>query len=219
MLCRINQRSICIFLDKQRFSAFDIRRKLVDVLNTEAIAYSRVTRYLGEARWTTGKAEKTEMKTQDVVAQAILAVLEELPLSSVRELAKRKCIPPTTVYRRLTNSMRFIVKYLRWVPHKLNEAQLATRVQMSNEMLRIVHSAQHQGWEFLLTLDESCFDLSTDHEIICLRESEPPTEREKHMIQAKKKIIAIAGICMVFILLTPFQKKKVLMSLVTSNIS
>jgi hypothetical protein len=46
----------------------------------------------------------------------------------VRELAKRTCIPPTTVYWRLTSSIGFVVKHLHWGPDKLNEAQLAARV-------------------------------------------------------------------------------------------
>jgi hypothetical protein len=145
MLYRMYQWSICLFLDKQGFSAFDIHRQLVDVLKTEAIAYSTVRRYLREVLWTAVKAERTETETHDVFAQAILAALDELPFSSVRGLAKRTCIPPTPVYRWLTNSMRFIVKHLRWVPHKLNEAQLAARIQISNELLGIVRSAQYQG--------------------------------------------------------------------------
>jgi hypothetical protein len=64
------------------------------------------------------------METQDVVIQAILAAVEELPFLSVRELTKRIYIPPTIVYRKFTNSMGFVVKHLRCVPHKLNEVQL-----------------------------------------------------------------------------------------------
>jgi hypothetical protein len=39
--------------------------------------------------------------------------------------------------------------------HKLNEPQLAARIQMSNELLGIERSDKHQGWKFLLKLDES----------------------------------------------------------------
>jgi hypothetical protein len=94
----MDKQLICLFLDKQEFSAFDIHRQLVDIFKTEAIAYSTVTRYSIEALWTAGKAEKTETETQNVISQAILTVLEELSFSLVRELAKRTCIPPTTVY-------------------------------------------------------------------------------------------------------------------------
>jgi hypothetical protein len=43
---------------------------------------------------------------------------------------------------------------------------LAAKGQLSNEMLSIFGSVQHQGWPFLLTLGESWFFSSTDYEII-----------------------------------------------------
>jgi hypothetical protein len=43
------------------------------------------------------------------------------------------------------------------VSHKLNDAKLAARVQMSNEFLTIIYSAQHQGWQYFIALDESWF--------------------------------------------------------------
>jgi hypothetical protein len=70
----------------------------------------------------------------------------------------------------------------------------------------------------MLILDESWFYFSTGHEITRLRESESPPEREKHMIQAKKKWSRLLGIPMAFILLTPFQKETVLKRYTTSNI-
>jgi DNA-binding IclR family transcriptional regulator len=38
---------------------------------------------------------------------------------SVRELSRRICLPRSTVHRHrhLTQSFRFTVRYLRWVPH------------------------------------------------------------------------------------------------------
>jgi hypothetical protein len=82
-------------------------------------------------------------------------MLEKRLFSSVQDLARRTCILPSMVDQRLTNSMSFIVNHLRWILHKLNEAQSAARVQMSNELLRIVRSVQHQDWQFFLTFDES----------------------------------------------------------------
>jgi hypothetical protein len=110
-----NGSAINLLLSRQAgVLVFDIHRQLVDVLETEIIAYSTVTRYLRESLWTARKTERTERETQDVVAQAILATLEELPFSSVRELSKRTCTSSTIVYRRLTNSMGFVLKHLRW---------------------------------------------------------------------------------------------------------
>jgi hypothetical protein len=52
------------------------------------------------------------------------------------------------------------------VLHKLKDAKLATRVQVSNELLTMLRSAEYQCWQYFITLDESWFDLSPDYEII-----------------------------------------------------
>jgi hypothetical protein len=52
------------------------------------------------------------------------------------------------------------------ISHRLNKAKLAARVQISNELLTIIRSAEHQGLQYFNTLDESWFDLSKDYEII-----------------------------------------------------
>jgi hypothetical protein len=51
---------------------------------------------------------------------------------------------------------------------------------------------KHQGWHFIITLDESCFYLSTDHEPIGLRPDHEPLEGAKLTIQDKKIIVTIA---------------------------
>jgi hypothetical protein len=84
----------------------------------------------------------------------------------VQNLAKRTCIPQIVVWQRLTNYIGFIVKYLYLVLYKMNNIQLPTKAQMSNELLRIVRSIEYQGWQYFITLDELWFYLSTDCEII-----------------------------------------------------
>jgi hypothetical protein len=61
------------------------------------------------------------------------------------------------------------LKYLRWLPHSLTDTQKAPRITLSNQLLLEIRSAKHQDWHFIITLDESWFYLSTDHEQIWLR--------------------------------------------------
>jgi hypothetical protein len=70
------------------------------------------------------------------------------------------------VWWRLTNSIGFVVKHLRRVPHKLNDGKLAVRVQMPKELLTILHFAEHQEWPSFMGFDELWFYLSTDYESI-----------------------------------------------------
>jgi hypothetical protein len=50
----------------------------------------------------------------DVINNAILQAFNQIPFTSVRELAKSMCISPATVWRRLTGSLGFVVKHLHW---------------------------------------------------------------------------------------------------------
>jgi hypothetical protein len=67
--------------------------------------------------------------------RAILAVLEEEPFSSVRELARATHLPPTPISRRLVNSHAFVLGYLRWVTHRLSDAHEPQHVELSSSLL------------------------------------------------------------------------------------
>jgi hypothetical protein len=54
-----------------------------------------------------------------VIDQAILDALQHYPFSSIQELARLTCIPITTVYRHLTQSLGFVLKHLRWILHTI----------------------------------------------------------------------------------------------------
>jgi hypothetical protein len=53
-------------------------------------------------------------------------------------------------------------------------------------------SIKHHGSHFVITLAESWFYLSTDHEQIWLRSDEEPPERAKHTIDGKRIMVTIA---------------------------
>jgi hypothetical protein len=84
------------------------------------------------------------------------------------------------------------VKHLRWFPHSLTDTHKAQRITLSTQLLLEICSIKHQGWHFIITLDESQFYLSMDHERIWLRPHQEPHERAKHTIQHKKIMLIIA---------------------------
>jgi hypothetical protein len=103
-----------------------IQDDLVRTLGKDAMAYSTVTKYARSAQFS-GRKETIHPEALDVesspVDEAILTALAEFPFSfsSVRELSRRICFPRSTVHqhqhRHLTQSLRFMVRHLRWVPH------------------------------------------------------------------------------------------------------
>jgi hypothetical protein len=108
----MDQRSICLFLDRQRFSASDIHGQHVTILGSDAIAYSTVTKHLRGTQYTADKEVIIKLEGLDAINQAILAALDEYLFSSVQDLSKRIYISPTMVWRRVTNFINFVVMHL-----------------------------------------------------------------------------------------------------------
>jgi hypothetical protein len=153
----MDQRTICLYFSRKRFSAHAIHKELVQILGPDAIAYSTVICHLRASRWTAQTEQRDSDLPPDVVDNAILESFDQTPFASVHELVKATCIPCTTVWRRLRECLGFIVKHLHWVPHSLTDAQRQNQIDRSKELLRLLEFAQANDWESLMTLDESWF--------------------------------------------------------------
>jgi hypothetical protein len=108
----MNQRTICLYLNRKGLSAQAIHDEFVQVLGYDAIAYSTVTSYFGASRWRAQNDEQDSDPPPDVMDKAILQAVNQTLFASVRELAKSVCMSRATVWRRLTGSLGFFVKHL-----------------------------------------------------------------------------------------------------------
>jgi hypothetical protein len=128
----MDQKPIVLYL-RMKWMALDaIHDDLVRTLGKDAVAYSTVTKYACRAQFS-GRKEATPLEAPDKdvernpVDEAIRTALAEFsfpfpfPFSSVRELSKKICLLRSTAHlhrhRHLTQSFRFTVRHLRWVPH------------------------------------------------------------------------------------------------------
>jgi hypothetical protein len=114
MYGKMDQSTICLYLNKKGLSAQAIRDELVQILGFDAIAYSTMTSYLDASRWRTQNEEQHSDPPPDVIDKAILQAHHQTPFASVRELAKSMCISRAIVWRCLTGSLGFVVKHLHW---------------------------------------------------------------------------------------------------------
>jgi hypothetical protein len=153
---------------------------------------STVTKHLRQSQLTSIHVESPEEPTTTIIDQAILDALEHYSFSSIWELACLTCVPTTTVHRYLTQSLGFVVKHLRWVPHTLTPPQKTECAILSIELLRQLRSIEHHGWQFIITLDDSWFYLSTDQQQIWLCVEEQPPKRQRHTIQDPQTMVTIA---------------------------
>jgi hypothetical protein len=133
---------LIVLYPRMKWMALDtIRDDLGCTLGKDAVAYSTVTKYARSVQFS-GRKEATPSEAPDVernpVDEAILTALDEFPFPSVRELSRRICLPRPTMHRHLTQSLRFTVRHLRWIPHFLTAEQKQIRVQMAIELLHVL---------------------------------------------------------------------------------
>jgi hypothetical protein len=141
----MDQKPIVRYLPTKEMTVDAIHGDLVRTLGKDAVTYSTVTKFAHSAQFS-GRKEVTPPEALDVerspVDEGILTALAQFPFpfSSVRELSRRICLPRSTVHRHwhLTQSLRFTVRYLRWVPHFLTVEQKQIRVQMAVELLQVL---------------------------------------------------------------------------------
>jgi hypothetical protein len=106
----------------------------------------------------------------------------------VRDLSRLTRILRILMHWWLTISLDSTVCYLRWVLHILSNAQKRTRAHMSGELLQLLQVQEARTWHDVVTLDESWFYLSTDHELIWLPAGASILDRERYMIRFLKLI-------------------------------
>jgi hypothetical protein len=150
-----------------------------------------------------GRKEATPPEAPDVerslVNDAILTALTEFPFpfpfSPVRELSRRICLPRSTVHRHwhrhLTQSFRFTVRHLRWIPHFLTGEQKQIRVKMAIGLLQVLSVRSTRQWYDILTLDESWIYLFSEHDLMMTAPGEIVVDRERHTIQSPKVMLTV----------------------------
>jgi hypothetical protein len=102
------------------------------------VAYSTVTKIALSAQFS-GRKETAHPEASDVERSPF-----GFPFSSMREFSRRICLPRSTVhrhryrYRHLTQSLRFMVRHLQWLPHFLTAEHKQIRVLMAIELLQVL---------------------------------------------------------------------------------
>jgi hypothetical protein len=69
-----------------------------------------------------------------------------------------------------------------------------TRVATSKRLLDLLGSVQHQGWKYLVTLDEAWFYFSNQHEQIEFPDQENPPTIQRQTISSPKTMLTVVWI-------------------------
>jgi hypothetical protein len=100
-------------------------------------------------------------------------------------------IPATTIRYDLVDRMGQKIKDYKRVPHRLSAVHKQTRVTISRSLLDLLHSLQHEGWKYVVTVDESWFYFSNQHEQISLPKDEDPPTNAQPMISSPKTMLSV----------------------------
>jgi hypothetical protein len=136
-------------LDRKRLSAGAIQNDIVVRLEPNIMGSITAACSLHGAKFrllTQEASDADDRKPTNNAHEAILSALNKSPFSSVRKLSRLAHLPPTTVYRRLSQFLGFTALHLRWLPHALLEAQKAQGVTLFRKRLRMLEVQHDRAW-------------------------------------------------------------------------
>jgi hypothetical protein len=128
--------------------------ELVAMLQENVVSCSSVARFCREAILGVNSEEASSSPKDDYfneVNEAILLALSGELFSSVRQTARRKCVPKSALYRRLVDSLHFTLRHLHLVFHKISDSQKATRLELSIQLRDFLLSIWHPQANFRRT--------------------------------------------------------------------
>jgi hypothetical protein len=79
----MDQRTICLYLNRKGLSAKAVHDELVQALGSDVIAYSTVSFYFGASRWRAQNEEQHSDPPPDIIDKAILQALNQTPFALV----------------------------------------------------------------------------------------------------------------------------------------
>jgi hypothetical protein len=150
-------KALVIYWHEKHYSVTKMQTKLLARAGEACPAYSAITnwiRALTRGEDIHGHASGSGPLPDDRVDTLVINALEESPFHSVRSLASTIKIPLTTVWRHL-RARSYVVRNLHIVSHMLSLGQKAARVESAIELKKVLCSAKHCGWRYILTGDES----------------------------------------------------------------
>jgi hypothetical protein len=165
----MDQQSIVMYLGLKGLNAVEIHNGLVATLKGEAKSDSTVTDYLRKPSISSPKTHQPSESPASILNEsdeAILLALSEERFRSVRQLARRTHLHRSRVYDCQTHKLGFTIRYLRWVPHLLSEADKHTRAKLSFKFLEMLQHQKDRVWHHNVVLDESWFCFATGHKWI-----------------------------------------------------
>jgi hypothetical protein len=146
---KTDQQSIVMYLSLKDLNAVEIHNDFVATLKGEVKSCRAVTYDLRKLSFSSPKTLQSSESPSPILNElneTILLTLSAQPFASVRQLEPRIYLHPSTIYNHLTHKFGFTLRYLRWVPHLLSEADKHTRAQLLLELFEMLQHQKDRVW-------------------------------------------------------------------------
>ena len=190
----IDYRSIVIFLHKKGIHPIEIKYQIDSVFGRNSYSYSAITHTIRNLSFFTNFNDHEKNEEKNINEERIKLIEETLidfPFLSLKQIAMKTNIPKTTVFRILTQDLHYASKHLKWIPYELKSSQKVMRINLSNQLLKILQEEKKTNYNFIITGDESWFYLSSDYERQWIPFDQKPSKRARKMIGSKKFMFTI----------------------------
>jgi histone-lysine N-methyltransferase SETMAR len=127
----------------------------------------------------------------DELIPIVAHMLEKEPFLSQKKIAKALGVHPTTVHRILTEELELTRVNFRWIPHTLNDAQKAKRVEVAKILLKMLANATLAQLRLIITGDETWVYFSNPRSSMWVGSDIPRPEKPKLTIGSKKVMITV----------------------------
>ena len=185
---------IIVEMHYEGFSAKDIHTKLVELFKKKAPAYSSVTRNIRFLSFQQDieVGEKLMGRPVDLYnCDKVRLAIENFENASIRELSQLTNVPPTSVYRYLTQQLGYVNRIFRWIPHMLSKEHKNNRVELSKNLLNEIEKAKSTNFRFFVTGDESWFYYTFDNKSQWVKDGMQAGTKVNHGFSTPKIMVSI----------------------------
>ncbi len=176
------------------FSAVQIHKKLTELFKEKTPAYSTITKKIRALSFSSNLDDKEKMAPSQIdfhIAMKISNHLECFPNSSVRFISSQVDVPPTTVYRYLTEVLNYKCVHLRWIPHQLTDSIRKQRIELSKSLLDTLVKNKKSNFKFFTTGDESWFCYEYFPNTQWIKDGDKVPDRVSRSLLTRKIMITI----------------------------
>jgi histone-lysine N-methyltransferase SETMAR len=190
----MEQRAVIRFLTLKGLKSSQILIELTNVYHEAALSLTAVKKWhyrFKDGRTTLDDNFRAGRPKKSDLAEPVQFLINEFPFISCKCICTKLRIAKTTCLRVLHDDLGLQKFNCRWIPHTLSQEQFQERVDVSEELLRMLQLIGEDHFNTVITGDESWFFYSYPETTAWAPTRNDLLKRENLNFRAKKCLISI----------------------------